>query len=113
MPFINTKTTAEITPEKELILKNEFGKAISFLGKSETWLMLNFEDNQKMYFQGKNDSPIAIAEISLFGRASSSAYDKMTSAVTEVLSSQLGISPSNVYVKYDEVDTWGWNGHNF
>ena len=40
MPFINTKTTAKIDKEKEIAIKEEFGKAIELIrGKSERWLM--------------------------------------------------------------------------
>ena len=53
MPYIQTRTTVEITPEKEAILKEKLGKAIEAIpGKSEAWLMLAFEDKIDMYFKG-------------------------------------------------------------
>lgn len=49
MPFIGSKVTVEITPEKEEIIKAKLGKAISLIkGKSETFLMLGFEDKYKL-----------------------------------------------------------------
>lgn len=113
MPFINTKTNTVITPEKELSLKEKFGRAISILGKGEGWLMLNFEDNRNMWFKGRNDMKIAIVEISLFGKATENAYDRMTGEITKIISDELGVSPDCVYVKYDEVKYWGWNSSNF
>ena len=62
MPFINTRTSAEISKEQEILLKEKMGKAISLIGKSESWLMLNFEDNCRLYFKGDNSKNMAIIE---------------------------------------------------
>lgn len=113
MPFINTRTNTIISPDKEAVLKEKFGRAISILGKGEGWLMLNFEGDCNLWFKGKNDMNIAMVEISLFGKATESAYDRMTAEITEILSSELKILPDCVYVKYEEVKYWGWNGNNF
>jgi phenylpyruvate tautomerase PptA (4-oxalocrotonate tautomerase family) len=114
MPYISTKTNIEITKEKETTIKEKLGKAIELIpGKSERWLMLSFEDNASLYFQGKSDGGIAFVEVKLFGSASSSAYDKLTAAITDILKEELGLSPDKVYVKYEEVSNWGYNGNNF
>lgn len=112
MPFINTKTTAVISEQKEAILKQKFGRALTALGKSEGWLMLNFEDECRMWFQGKNDTNVAYIEVSLYGTATESGYDRMTAEITNIISKELDIAPSNIYVKYEEVEHWGWNGSN-
>lgn len=114
MPYISTKTNVAITKEKETAIKDKLGKAIeSIPGKSERWLMLSFEDNCSLYFQGKSDSGIAFVEVKLFGSASNSAYDKLTAAITDILKEELGLVPSQVYVTYEEVSHWGYNGTNF
>ena len=114
MPFINTKTNVNITAEKEKNLKTKLGQAISIIkGKSESWLMLNFESNSRLYFRGDNDTPCALAEVKIYGSASPQEYDALTEKITEIISSELGISPSQIYVKYEEVKYWGLNGHNF
>ena len=113
MPFINTKTTAEISEEQELSLKEKLGSAISLIGKSESWLMVNFEDNCRLYFKGNNSEDIAYVEVALFGKASDSQYDALTAEITKIISETIGVDSSRVYVKYEEVDHWGWNGFNF
>ena len=114
MPCIQTKVNVEITPKTEEILKTELGKAISLIpGKSESWLMLSFEDNCRLYFKGKNDQPTAFVEVKLFGKASDDAYNKMTAAITDILKQHLNIQPDHIYVKYEETAHWGWNGSNF
>ena len=114
MPCIQTKVNVKITKEKEELIKVKLGQAISLIpGKSESWLMLSFEDECDLYFKGDNQQGIAFVEVKLFGKASNEAYDKLTSAITEILSQELNISPPQIYVKYEEVSHWGWNGSNF
>ena len=45
MPFIDSKITVSLTPEKEEAIKTKLGEAIQILNKSETYLMVGFEDN--------------------------------------------------------------------
>ena len=47
MPFINTKYSQKITPEQETELKTALGSAVSILGKTESWLMLGFEQEDR------------------------------------------------------------------
>ena len=113
MPFINTKTTVKIDKEKEIAIKEEFGKAIELIkGKSERWLMLNFDGDCSMYFSG-SDEDSAIIEVQIFGKASEEEYASLTAKLTEILCKHLPLSPTRVYVKYEEVFNWGYNGVNF
>lgn len=114
MPFINTKVNVEISEEKEKELKEKLGKAIEIIpGKSEQWLMLGFEDNARLYFRGDNGSKIAFVEVKVFGGENESAFNTMTEKICEIFNEVLGIAPDKVYVKYEAVANWGWNGSNF
>jgi len=114
MPYINTKTNIMISQEKEVAIKKKLGKAIELIpGKSENWLMVSFEDQCSLYFKGESDKAIAFVEVKIFGSSSGSTYDKLTGAITNILNEELGIKPNQVYVKYEEVSNWGWNGSNF
>lgn len=113
MPFIELKTSKKIAPEKAESLKASFGKAIeSFPGKTEAWLMVNIQDEQKMWFKG-DDTDCALVSVDLLGSVSSSASEKMTKKLCEVLSNELSLSSDRVYVKYAGFSDWGWNGGNF
>lgn len=112
MPMIETKVNIEITKEQEQTLAEKFGTAVAALGKSERYLMLRFEEKAHLYFQGKNSDPIAFVNVQLFGKASDSAYDRMTKEVTEILNNELHIAPDHIYVKYEEVAHWGHGGFN-
>jgi phenylpyruvate tautomerase PptA (4-oxalocrotonate tautomerase family) len=114
MPYISTKTTVTIDSEKREAIKSKLGKAIELIpGKSENWLMISFDDACPMYFKGSNEKPLAFLEVKLFGKASEEAYRKLTKAITEIIHEELSIQPDCIYVKYEEVSTWGWNGNNF
>ncbi len=52
MPMIEAKVTMELPAEKRNVLKAEFGKAISIMGKPESYLMINLVDGQDLYFGG-------------------------------------------------------------
>ncbi|HBF37244.1 MAG TPA: hypothetical protein DDW50_07970 [Firmicutes bacterium] len=113
MPFINTKTSQTISPDVEKELKKDLGRAIECLkGKSESWLMLTFEGNQKMWFQG-TDEPAAMVQVDIFGTASNKEYEELTKQICAILSSKLQIPQNRIYVKYSENTHWGWNGSNF
>lgn len=114
MPYISTKTNVTISKDKEKSIKTKLGKAIELIpGKSENWLMVAFEDQCSLYFKGNADQPIAFVEVKLFGSANSLSYDKLTAEITTILKEELEIAPNQIYVKYEEVQNWGWNGNNF
>ena len=112
MPFINVMTNTAVSGEKKTAIKTALGKAISIIpGKSETWLMVGINPEYTLHLNG-NDFPAAMVDVSILGTANSAAYNKLTAQICDILSSELGIDPSRIYVKYSETDNWGWNGGN-
>ena len=113
MPYIEVKTNTIISKQQGNQLKTSFGKAIELIpGKTERWLMLDFCDNQRMWLAG-DDAPSAMLEVEIFGSTTDSAYDALTAELTSVVSDVLCVAPDRVYIKYEEIDHWGWNGANF
>lgn len=111
MPFIEVKTNQNISDKEAL--KTALGEAITAIpGKSESWLMVELEDNNAMYFQGSNE-PCAMFEIAIFGKASEAAYDDLTKRICSISEKCLGVSPGRTYVKYSEIEHWGYNNFNF
>ena len=113
MPYIKTRLNIELSKEKKELLKNRLGIAISNLGKSEQWLMVDFDSNCDLYFRGNSDNPIAYVEVKLYGNASADSFDRMTSEISDIFNDILSIDKNNIYVSYFPTDYWGWNGHNF
>ena len=113
MPYIELKTNITITEDRESILIKELGQAITAIpGKTENWLMLGFKGDMKMAFRG-DTSPLAMIEIDLYGKADSTYYDILTRRVCDITSSTLSIPGERIYVKYREVEYWGYDGENF
>ena len=113
MPFIDSKITLKISEEQKEKVKSELGKAVSLLNKSETYLMVGFEDNYDLYMGGNKLEKGAYVAVSLFGNASPAAYEKMTAEICTIYEKELGIPGKSIYVTYHGVNDWGWNGQNF
>ena len=113
MPFIHTRTNQTISQQAEKKLAKELGQAITVLGKSESWLMLQFEDNCRLYFKGDSQKPLAFVNVKLYGSAGANAYEKLTEKITAMLKDTLSIPADGIYVEYEETEHWGWNGSNF
>lgn len=113
MPFIHTRTNRPISKETEKKLAQELGQAVALIGKSENWLMLQFEENCRLYFKGDSNIPLAFVNVRLYGKAGSKAYEKLTERITVLLEEALSIPRDGIYVAYEETEHWGWNGSNF
>lgn len=113
MPFINVKTNTAVPAEKQTSIKSGLGQAIATIpGKSESWLMVGIEPEKILYFKGDN-APAAMVEVSVYGSPNSSAFNKLTDQICNILNKELSIDRSRIYVKYQTTTDWGWNGSNF
>ena len=113
MPFINVRTNTAVSDTAEQAMKRQLGQAIEALpGKSEAWLMVNFEPEARLWFAGSDDAA-AMVEVSAYGSVADDAADSLTARFCDILAGALGIAENRIYVKYDETPLWGWNGANF
>lgn len=113
MPYINVKTNQNILADSKESIKADLGDAITAIpGKSESWLMVEINDSKDMWFKG-SDEPCAMFEIAIFGKASDDAYDDLTKHICQIAQSRLNVAPDRTYVKYTEIDHWGYNNFNF
>ena len=113
MPFIDSKITIKVPEEKREAIKSRLGKEIGLIGKPESFLMVGFEDEYSLYMAGNKLEKGAYVAVRLYGGASSDSYDKLTSAICNILEEELGIPSRNVYVSYVGTKDWGWDGRNF
>ncbi|MBQ3265703.1 MAG: hypothetical protein IJH07_07990 [Ruminococcus sp.] len=113
MPFINAKFSTTVSPEKEIELKSALGDAITLLGKSEQYLMVEIEDDRRLYFGGKNDQPIAFFDVSLLHSAPRKSYEALTQRLCAIAKDIMDVDGSNVYVKFEETENWGYDSFMF
>ena len=113
MPFIDSKITLPLVPEKKEALKTELGRAITLLNKTENYLMVGIEDNYDLYMGGKKLDKGAYVSVSLLGAANPDLCNKMIGRICEIFDELLGIPGNSIYVTYHGVKDWGYNGSNF
>ena len=98
MPFIKVKTSCPITNEQEVRIKSLMGKAIELVpGKSEEYLLLEFEDNCRLWLRGHNDEPIAYIEAAIFASESHRGFNTLTSELTKIFEEILNIQKDHIY----------------
>ena len=113
MPFIDCKFSQQLTPNEKENIKCGLGKLISILHKPECYLMVGIEDRYDLYFAGTKLEAGAYIAISAFGEPKSSDCEKMTAVVCKLLKEELGINGTSVYITYQGIENWGYNGNNF
>ena len=114
MPMIVTHTTATVTKEKKEALTRALGEAITLIpGKSDAYLMLEFAGDCEMAFHGDTSLPLAFVEVKLLGKSTRAAYEALTARICDILKDELGIPTNGTYVKYEEIEHWGYDKHNF
>ena len=109
MPFIKSKVSCPVTHQQEQELKARLGRAIKMIpGKSEDYLLLEFEDNCRLCIAGRKASQsLAYIEAAVFGSENHTGYDAFTAEITGAFQNVLGIQPGNIYIKYEDITAWG------
>lgn len=113
MPFIDARFSTPVDAQKEEIIKQKLGKAISLIGKSEAYLMVQIQGDCNLYFKGNKDADSAYFEVKLLGKSTKANYETLTKALCELASEELNINGNRVYVKFEEVEYWGFDSFMF
>ena len=114
MPYLRARVNGKVSEAEAAALRRSFGEAIALIpGKSERWLMVDIDDTASLSLAGDGDRRLAMLEVEIFGKSTPDAYEALTRRLTEIMGEVLGIAPDGVYVKYAEVDHWGFAGSNF
>ena len=92
MPFIHVRTARSIPDAARQAMTRTLGRDIRLLGKSEEWLMLQFEGNCALAFRGQEDSDAAFVYVGLLGRADG-AQTEQEDGYLRRLGDALGMRP--------------------
>ncbi|MEE0967019.1 MAG: hypothetical protein U0L85_08200 [Bacilli bacterium] len=110
MPYISFKTTKVLTLQQELDLKKISGKIITLLpGKTEDYLMVHIEDNQLIYFKGKEVDCIMI-DCQVYGHPDLESKQNFVRELMKEVERITKIPVYNQYLTFEEKDEWGMNG---
>ena len=114
MPFVQAKLTVKLNESQKESLHSKIEKIImKDLSKPLNYIMVGIEDNYCLYLAGKKLSSGAMISIQHYGGASERAYDQITAKLSSVLKDELNIDPAGIYITYQRIDNWGFNGSNF
>lgn len=111
MPFIKSKVSCGISEQQEKELKKRMGKAIELVpGKTEEYLLLEFEDNSRLWLRGSNEEAVAYIEAAIFGNEPHYGYDALNAEITKAFNEVLGIAQDRIYIKFEDITAWGVRG---
>ena len=113
MPFINAKISLPLDGAKKETLKTRFGKAVTLIGKPESYLMVDIEAGHDLWFAGKKLEKGAYVSVSAFGSLSRTGCAKMAAELNKILKEELSIPGDSIYITFHPVDTWAWDGSLF
>lgn len=114
MPYCEVLTTTKIGKPEEKALDREIARIIELVpGKSERWVMVHIEDQARMSFAGSCEEPAAMVTLKTFGELEPEMYDLLTQEFCARLSERLHVPRDRIYVVYEPIAYWGWDGKNF
>ena len=112
MPVLQVTTNISIDNE-DILAKQASSLVADILGKPESYVMVNINDNAELIFSGSSE-PCAHLVLKSLGlpESETKAYsEKLCSFVEQ----QLGVSPSRTYIEFvnPERHMFGWNNSTF
>ncbi len=114
MPYIDAKLSVQVDENKKNDIQIKLTDAVSSaFSKPKAYIMANIEDSASLYMSGEKVEKGAYISVRLLGSATKSACQMSTKNICDILSSELGLDSSKIYVTYHPVDLWGWNGSMF
>lgn len=114
MPYCEVITNKTIDAELEETIRKEIVRIIELIpGKEERWIMTRTVDQSRMTFGGPCDAPVAMINVKTFGELSDNQYNLLTKELCASISELISVPPEKIYVVYESICHWGWNGQNF
>jgi len=114
MPYIQIRTSNEITKEKIEEIKTSLGEIITIIpGKTEAALMVDIVDRCNLYYQGNQDEPNAYVKVEMFQKILPEYAVQVTGAITNLLEEKAGVPMNRTYVTHEGIPDWGRGNIHF
>ena len=111
MPFLAIKTNKVLAPEQKERLADRIGELVSIIpNKRKEILMVDVEDGHTLYFRGTINQSCALAALSCYQAAPYEKNKEFTEKMMSVISEELEIPISKIYVTIMEMPVWGSGG---
>jgi len=114
MPYLKIQTNVSINISQENALLSQASRLVSeILAKPEKYVVVTYEKNPSMLFNGKND-PLAYLELKSIGLPGdkTAIYSQ---ALCDLVNQILNVDKDRIYIEFTnaERNMWGWNGTTF
>ena len=110
MPYIAINTAQELSNAQKEKIKVSLGNLITLIpNKSEANLMVDFSGGRTMFHAGKEILG-AFIEVRLYTKADLESKQKLTKAIFDLLSTELGFSKDAMFLNILEFENWGARG---
>jgi len=114
MPYLNIQTNVTMDDSEQQVLLEKASQTVaSILGKPESYVMVNLNSGNAMFFAG-TAAPLAYLQLKSLGlpEAQTSAFSQV---LCELMQAELGIDSGRVYIEFSgpERHMWGWNRGTF
>jgi phenylpyruvate tautomerase PptA (4-oxalocrotonate tautomerase family) len=114
MPMVDARITVSLEPDQNARVHSELtNAAAAALGKPAMYVMADVADGADLWMGGKKLERGAYIHLRSFGSISRSSAEKFAKKATDFLSSELGLDPAGIYVSFEGVELWGWQGSLF
>ena len=112
MPLLNIKTNI-IIENKSCFAEAASSITAEMLGKPESYVMINIEDDQCLIFAG-NNNPCALLSLKSLD-LEESLTTTFSKRLCEFIQTQTTIEASRIYIEFSnpERHMWGWNSRTF
>ena len=112
--ILHTNLKTIDSPTEEVLHQEIRGIIARSIGKSEDFVLTIFNPNTSMRF-GAKAGVSAYCEVKNVGVLSPDTTDQIAGFITGILSTNLKVSPEQVYIEFQESERhlWGWNGKTF
>ena len=114
MPYIEAKLSIKLNDNQMDELQKQLTEAVSSaFSKPKSYIMTNIEVGTNMFMGGSRVEKGAYIVVRSLGSVSKPVCQIATKGICDILTTEYGLSGTNVYITYHPVDFWGWNGSMF
>ncbi|WP_051556786.1 hypothetical protein [Pseudomonas sp. CHM02] len=73
--------------------------------------MLEFEAECSLYLRGDNSEPMGYITVAVFANPDQRGYAQLSPMIAKLFHETLGIDPTSVFIKYEDISCWSIAGH--
>lgn len=111
MPYIDVNISKKLSDDEKYVLKAKLGELISIIpGKTEAVTMIGINDSYTMYMSGQKKEKLAFLNIKLYKSSEFEYKNELTKKIFEFFEKEYDIAGENIYMTFDEYDSWGTSG---